>query len=148
VSLDGTPSIGTVSTSEHSVEWKIVPSGRGLTGKSIEVTFPGTVKFAPWKNQMVSSSRSLFGTIVDEDSDNEAENASNMINEEHLMEKMNKDLPPVDLEEPFCWQAYNYAKVHAFPFLYCLLIFYEVCISLLTEICLIIIFLFYISFLY
>jgi AP-5 complex subunit mu-1 len=148
VSLDGTPSIGTVSTSEHSVEWKIVPSGRGLTGKSIEVTFPGTVKFAPWKNQMVSSSRSLFGTIVDEDSDNEAENASNMINEEHLMEKMNKDLPPVDLEEPFCWQAYNYAKVRAFPFLYCLLIFYEVCISLLTEICLIIIFLFYISFLY
>ncbi|CAJ2634459.1 AP-5 complex subunit mu [Trifolium pratense] len=111
VSLDGTPSIGTVSTSEHSVEWKIVPSGRGLTGKSIEVTFPGTVKFAPWKNQMVSSSRTLFGTIVDEDSDNEAENASNMINEEHLMEKMNKDLPPVDLEEPFCWQAYNYAKV-------------------------------------
>jgi AP-5 complex subunit mu-1 len=147
VSLDGTPSIGTVSTSEHSVEWKIVPSGRGLTGKSIEVTFPGTVKFAPWKNQMVSSSRSLFGTIVDEDSDNEAENASNMINEEHLMEKMNKDLPPVDLEEPFCWQAYNYAKVHAFPFLYCLLIFYEVCISLLTEICLIVIFLFYLSFL-
>ncbi|WJX90518.1 AP-5 complex subunit mu [Trifolium repens] len=111
VSLDGTPSIGTVSTSEHSVEWKIVISGRGLTGKSIEVTFPGTVKFAPWKNQMVSSSRPLFGTIVDEDSDNEAENASNMINEEHLMEKMNKDLPPVDLEEPFCWQAYNYAKV-------------------------------------
>ncbi|GAU11069.1 hypothetical protein TSUD_196930, partial [Trifolium subterraneum] len=111
VSLDGTPSIGTVSTSEHSVEWKIVPSGRGLSGKSIEVTFPGTVKFAPWKNQTVSSSRSLFGTIVDEDSDNEAENSSNMINEEHLMEKMNKDLPPVDLEEPFCWQAYNYAKV-------------------------------------
>ncbi|CAI8610544.1 unnamed protein product [Vicia faba] len=111
ISLDGTPSLGTVSTSEHSVEWKIVTSGRGLSGKSIEVTFPGTVKFAPWKNQVVSSSRPPFGTIVDEDSDNEAENASNMVNEEHLMEKMNKDLPPVDLEEPFCWLAYNYAKV-------------------------------------
>ncbi|KAK7264554.1 hypothetical protein RJT34_32163 [Clitoria ternatea] len=112
VSLDGTPSVGTVSTSERSVEWKIVISGRGLTGKSIEVTFPGTVKFAPWQNQRVlSSSRSAFEIIADEDSDNEAENASNMVNEEHLMEKMNKDLPPVDLEEPFCWQAYNYAKV-------------------------------------
>lgn len=111
VSLDGTPSMGTVSTSEHSVEWKIVTSGRGLTGKSIEVTFPGTIKFAPWKNQTLSSSRSFVGTIVEDDSDNEAENASNMVNEEHLMEKMNKDLPPVDLEEPFCWQAYNYAKV-------------------------------------
>ncbi|CAL5198798.1 unnamed protein product [Lathyrus oleraceus] len=111
ISLDGTPSMGTVSTSEHSVEWKIVTSGRGLSGKSIEVTFPGTLKFAPWKNQVVSSSGSVFGTIVDEDSDNEAENASNMVNEEHLMEKMNKDLPPVDLEEPFCWLAYNYAKV-------------------------------------
>lgn len=110
ISLDGIPSLGTVSTSEHSVEWKIVTGGRGLTGKSIEVTFPGTVKFAPWKNQMA---RSAFGTIVDEDSDNEAENASSMVNEEHFMEKMNKDLPPVDLEEPFCWQAYNYAKVHA-----------------------------------
>ncbi|XP_027330821.1 AP-5 complex subunit mu isoform X2 [Abrus precatorius] len=111
VSLDGTPSVGTVSTSERSVEWKIVTSGRGLTGKSIEVTFPGTVKFAPWQNQRVSSSRSSFGILVEEDSDNETENASNMVNEEHLMEKMNKDLPPVDLEEPFCWQAYNYAKV-------------------------------------
>ncbi|RYR31007.1 hypothetical protein Ahy_B01g055801 isoform A [Arachis hypogaea] len=110
VSLDGTPSVGTVSTSDHSVEWKIVPSGRGLSGKSIEVTFPGTVKFAPWQNQRVPSSRSI-GATADEDSDNEAENASNMVNEEHLMEKMNKDLPPVDLEEPFCWQAYNYAKV-------------------------------------
>ncbi|XP_057725170.1 AP-5 complex subunit mu [Arachis stenosperma] len=110
VSLDGTPSVGTVSTSDHSVEWKIVPSGRGLSGKSIEVTFPGTVKFAPWQNRRVPSSRSI-GATADEDSDNEAENASNMVNEEHLMEKMNKDLPPVDLEEPFCWQAYNYAKV-------------------------------------
>ena len=34
VSFDGTPSIGTVSTTEHSVEWKIVSSGRGLFGKT------------------------------------------------------------------------------------------------------------------
>lgn len=110
VSLDGTPSAGTVSTSDHSVEWKIVTGGRGLYGKSIEVTFPGTIKFAPWQNQ-VSSSGSSYVSSIDEDSDNETENTSNTVNEEHLMEKMNKDLPPVDLEEPFCWKAYNYAKV-------------------------------------
>ncbi|CAL0325832.1 unnamed protein product [Lupinus luteus] len=110
ISLDGTPSLGTVSTSDHSLEWKIVTSGRGLSGKSIEVTFPGTINFAPWQIQRAPSSRSSFGIIADDDSDNEAENSSNMVNEEHLMEKMNKDLPPVDLEEPFCWQAYNYAK--------------------------------------
>lgn len=117
VSFDGTPSIGTVSTTEHSVEWKIVTSGRGFTGKSVEATFPGTVKFASWQTQRLPSSRSVFGSTVDEDSDAETENANNMVNiEEYLMEKMNKDLPPVDLEEPFCWHAYNYAKVCAMPF--------------------------------
>ncbi|KAJ0092897.1 hypothetical protein Patl1_25506 [Pistacia atlantica] len=117
VSFDGTPSIGTVSTTEHSVEWKIVTSGRGFTGKSVEATFPGTVKFASWQIERLPSSRSLIGSTVDEDSDAETENANNMVNiEEYLMEKMNKDLPSVDLEEPFCWHAYNYAKVCAMPF--------------------------------
>ncbi|GAV63348.1 LOW QUALITY PROTEIN: Adap_comp_sub domain-containing protein/F-box-like domain-containing protein/LRR_6 domain-containing protein [Cephalotus follicularis] len=112
MSFDGTPSIGTVSTTEHSVEWKIITSGRGLVGKSVEATFPGTVRFAPWQIQRLPSSRSGFGTIADEDSDTETESANSLVNvEEFLMEKMNKDLPPVDLEEPFCWQAYNYAKV-------------------------------------
>ncbi|CAL5417865.1 unnamed protein product [Camellia sinensis] len=112
VSFDGTPSIGTVSTTEHSVEWKIITSGRGITGKSIEATFPGTVRFAPWKTQRLISSGSVLGSIVDEDSDTETEATNNVVNvEDFLMEKMNKDLPPVDLEEPFCWQAYNYAKV-------------------------------------
>ncbi|KAJ7980166.1 AP-5 complex subunit mu-like [Quillaja saponaria] len=112
VSLDGTPSMGTVSTTDHSVEWKIVTTGRGLVGKSIEVTFPGTVKFAPWQSQRLTGSGSTLGSIVDEDSDNEAESTNNMVNmEEYLIEKMNKNLPPVDLEEPFCWRAYNYAKV-------------------------------------
>lgn len=114
VSFDGTPSIGTVSTTEHSVEWKIVSGGRGLSGKSIEATFPGTVNFAPWQTQRLPSSRSFLGSIADEDSDVETENSNNMVNmEEFIMEKMINDLPPVDLEEPFCWQAYNYAKVCA-----------------------------------
>ncbi|KAG2727345.1 hypothetical protein I3843_01G148400 [Carya illinoinensis] len=112
VSFDGIPSIGTVSTTEHSVEWKIVTSGRGLSGRSIEATFPGTVKFAPWQTQRLPSSRSGFGIIADEDSDVETENCNNVVNiEEFLMDKMSNDLPPADLEEPFCWQAYEYAKV-------------------------------------
>ncbi|KAM3707503.1 hypothetical protein ACJW31_02G029800 [Castanea mollissima] len=112
VSFDGTPSIGTVSTTEHSVEWKIVSSGRGLSGKSIEAAFPGTVNFAPWQTQRLPSSRSFLGSIADEDSDVETQNSNNMVNmEEFIMEKLINDLPPVDLEEPFCWQAYNYAKV-------------------------------------
>ncbi|KAK6930066.1 Mu homology domain, partial [Dillenia turbinata] len=112
VSFDGMPSIGTVSTIERSIEWKIITSGRGITGKSVEATFPGTIRFAPWQTQRLPSSRQGFGNIADEESDNGAKSNSNMVNvDEFLMEKMNKDLPPVDLEEPFCWQAYNYAKV-------------------------------------
>ncbi|XVF38581.1 hypothetical protein REPUB_Repub20aG0114500 [Reevesia pubescens] len=112
LSFDGTPSIGTVSNAEHSVEWKIITSGRGLSGKSIEATFSGTVRFAPWQIQRLTSFRSGFEGATDEDSDNETESTNNMVNvEEYLMEKMNKDLPPVDLEEPFSWHAYNCAKV-------------------------------------
>lgn len=113
VSFDGNPSIGTVSTTEHLVEWKIITAGRGVTGKSIEATFPGTIKFAPRQTQRLPSlSRSVQVSIAEDDSDNEPESSSNMVNvEEFLEEKMNKDLPSVDLEEPFCWQAYNYAKV-------------------------------------
>lgn len=112
VSVDGTPSIGTVSMTEHSVEWKIVASGRGISGKSIEATFPGTVRFAPWQAQKSIASGSVLGSVADEESDTEAEANNNMVNvEDFLMEKMNKDLQPIDLEEPFCWQAYDYAKV-------------------------------------
>ncbi|KAL3577687.1 hypothetical protein D5086_019191 [Populus alba] len=112
VSFDGTPSVGAVLTTEHSIEWKIIPIGRSLSGKSIEATFPGTVRFAPWQIQRFPSSNSGFGKMGDEDSDVEIESTSNMANvEEFLMEKMSKDLPPADLEEPFCWQAYRYAKV-------------------------------------
>ncbi|XP_048440449.1 AP-5 complex subunit mu [Pyrus x bretschneideri] len=112
VSFDGTPSVGMVSTTDHSVEWKIVMGGRGLT-KSIEATFPGKVQFAPWKPQKSPTSSSAFGSIADEDSDIETDgNNNNMVNvDEFLTEKMSKDLHPADLEEPFCWHAYNYAKV-------------------------------------
>ncbi|KAI3979676.1 hypothetical protein MKX01_013771 [Papaver californicum] len=113
ISLDGNPSIGTISTTEHSVEWKIVTIGRGISGKSIEATFPGTIKFAPKTIQKLSTlSRPAHGLITEDDSDDESENINNIANiEDFLLEKMNKDLPPVDLEEPFCWQSYNYARV-------------------------------------
>lgn len=112
VSFDGTPSIGIVSSTEHSVEWKIITSGRGLSGKSIEANFSGTVRFTPWQMQRLSLSRSSYVSSADEDSDVEIDNSNNMIIvEDFLVEKMNKDLPSVDLEEPFCWSAYNYAKV-------------------------------------
>lgn len=105
VSFDGTPSLGTVSITEHSVEWKIITTGRGVSGKSVEATFPGTVRFAPWQTQS-------NGTVDDEDC--EIDSSNNTINvEDFLMEKMSKDLQAVELEEPFCWQAYDYAKVHS-----------------------------------
>lgn len=116
VSFDGTPSVGIVSTTEHSVEWKIIVGGRGLSGKSIEATFPGKVQFAPWKPQISPPSSLAFGSITDEDSDTETDgNNNSMVNvEEFIMEKMSKDLHPANLEEPFCWHAYNYAKVFIF----------------------------------
>lgn len=121
VSFDGTPSIGTVSTTERSVEWRIITGGRGVSGKSVEATFPGTLKFAPWQTKKLPSSRSAFGSIDDEDSDFETDSANNMVNvEDFLMEKMSKDLQAVDLEEPFCWQAYSYAKVCCLLLLLCL----------------------------
>ncbi|KAL0388686.1 UNVERIFIED_CONTAM: AP-5 complex subunit mu [Sesamum radiatum] len=53
-----------------------------------------------------------LGSMTDEDSDLETESGGSMVNvEDYIMEKMSKDLQAVDLEEPFCWQAYNYAKV-------------------------------------
>ncbi|KAJ6790734.1 AP-5 complex subunit mu [Iris pallida] len=112
-SFDGNPSTGTVSNTEHSLEWKIITRGRGITGKSIEATFSGTVRFLPRASQKLSAlSKSILGVMVEEDSDIEQDGSSNNSNmDEYLMGKMIKDLQPVDLEEPLCWQAYNYAKV-------------------------------------
>lgn len=112
-SIDGNPSIGTVSMTEVAVEWKIITSGRGISGKSIEATFSGTVRFLPRTTQRVPSRPMLLvaGSVVEEDSEVEQDSSNNVNIEEYLMEKMNKDLQAVDLEEPLCWQAYNYAKV-------------------------------------
>ncbi|KAL6623313.1 hypothetical protein ACP70R_033192 [Stipagrostis hirtigluma subsp. patula] len=113
-SYDGNPSIGTVSMTEHSIEWRIVSSGRGLSGRSIEATFSGTVRFLPRTTQRSNSSfRSVSSTVYAEDSDGEQDNnIKNGANlDDYIMEKMNKDLQAVDLEEPLSWQAYNYAKV-------------------------------------
>ncbi|KAK4477980.1 hypothetical protein RD792_017245 [Penstemon davidsonii] len=111
VSFEGTPSTGTVTHTDHSVDWKIITNTRSVSGKSIEATFPGTVRFAPWQPQRLPSSGSAFGSMADEDSDLETESSSMVNVEDYIMEKMSRDLQAVDLEEPFCWQAYNYAKV-------------------------------------
>ncbi|CAM0949909.1 unnamed protein product [Alopecurus aequalis] len=112
-SYDGIPSVGTVSMTEHSIEWRIVSSGRGLSGRSIEAAFSGTVRFHSKTAQRVNSSfLSVSTTAYTEDSDCEQDNTKNSSNlDDYLMEKMNKDLPAVDLEEPLSWHAYNYAKV-------------------------------------
>ncbi|KAL5206521.1 hypothetical protein ABZP36_034730 [Zizania latifolia] len=111
-SYDGNPSVGTVSMTEHSIEWRIVSSGRGLSGRSIEATFSGTVRFHPITARVNSSFLSVSSTAFAEDSDSEQDNTKNGANlDDYLMEKMNKDLQAVDLEEPLSWQAYNYAKV-------------------------------------
>ncbi|KAJ1265552.1 hypothetical protein BS78_08G084500 [Paspalum vaginatum] len=112
-SYDGNPSIGTASMTEHSIEWRIISSGRGLSGRSIEATFPGTVRFLPRTTQRTNSSlRSVSSTAFAEDSDSEQDNVKNVASlDDYIMEKINKDLQAVDLEEPLSWQAYNYAKV-------------------------------------
>ncbi|KAL3812740.1 hypothetical protein ACJIZ3_014008 [Penstemon smallii] len=111
VSFEGTPSTGTITHTDHSVDWKIITNTRSVSGKSIEATFPGTVRFAPWQPQRLPSSGSALGSMADEDSDLETESSSMVNVEDYIMEKMSRDLQAVDLEEPFCWQAYNYAKV-------------------------------------
>ncbi|XP_047950591.1 AP-5 complex subunit mu isoform X1 [Salvia hispanica] len=110
VSFDGTPSIGTVSNTEHSLDWRIITNTRIASGKSIEATFSGTVRFAPWQAQKVPSSGSAL--MGDEDSDLESESSGSMVNvEDYIMEKVIKDLPAADLEDPFNRKAYNYATV-------------------------------------
>lgn len=112
--FDGNPSIGTVSSTDHSIEWKIVTSGRGITGKSIEATFPGTIRFAPSPtiHRFSSPTRPNQDSLAENESDDESKSPDSMVNvEDYLIEKMNRDLQSVELEEPFCWQAYNYAKV-------------------------------------
>ena len=85
---------------------------RGLSGRSIEATFPGTVKFLPRTTQRTNSSfRLVSSTAYTEDSDSEQDVKNGASLDDYIMEKINKDLQAVDLEEPLSWQAYNYAKV-------------------------------------
>ncbi|EPS60091.1 hypothetical protein M569_14712, partial [Genlisea aurea] len=113
VSLEGTPSVGTVSNTDHSVEWRMITNPRSVSGKSIEATFSGTVRFEPWKAlKLPPLPRSEFGVMVDEDSDPETDPTGDGVSvEDYTTEKSNRDLQPVALEEPFSWQAYNFAKV-------------------------------------
>ncbi|KAJ9154405.1 hypothetical protein P3X46_027742 [Hevea brasiliensis] len=101
VSFDGTPSVGAVSKTGHSVEWKIIPSGRNLTGKSIEATLSGTIRFAPLQIQRVPSSKYGSENMSEGESDIEAESANNMVNVEEFLIGKTKDLPPVDLKGHF-----------------------------------------------
>lgn len=84
-----------------------------MTAKSLEATFPGTIKFAPKTTNRYSYTSNLKAEAMrEEESDSEVEGSNGMNNiEEVLEEKMNKDLRSVDLEESFCWEDYNYAKV-------------------------------------
>jgi AP-5 complex subunit mu-1 len=104
VAVEGTPSVGTLSTTEHSMEWKIIVSGRGLASKSTEVTFPGTVKFA--RKLTPQGNGDAF---KDEESDIE----SNLQNSEYFDVKPGNGgtgLQAAEWEEPLCWEAYSYAK--------------------------------------
>ncbi|KAF2311040.1 hypothetical protein GH714_019261 [Hevea brasiliensis] len=101
VSFDGTPSVGAVSKTGHSVEWKIIPSGRNLIGKSIEATLSGTIRFAPLQIQRVPSSKYGSENMSEGESDIEAESANNMVNVEEFLIGKTKDLPLVDLKGHF-----------------------------------------------
>lgn len=91
IGVEGVPSVGTVSQTEHSIEWKIV-LGRSLP-KGTEVTYPGTVKFAP-------------NTNGKRQNDDESE----MSVEENELFKGEAPPLPADMEEPLCWEAYSFAK--------------------------------------
>jgi AP-5 complex subunit mu-1 len=74
LSIDGIPSIGTVSMTDKFIEWKIVTSGRGISGKKVDATFYGSVRFhliEVNKSLSVSLSKSILGHAAEEDSDEE-----------------------------------------------------------------------------
>eukprot|EP00249_Psilotum_nudum_P020198 c27600_g1_i1 orf=232-2142(+) len=115
LALDGNPSMGTISVSDHLVEWKIVVSGRGLS-KNTEATFPGTIKFGQMLDlKMPNKHRKAIHYYHGEEFNPEIEADSETAKGQDLFqEKMSKgdaNLAAVDLDEPFCWEAYSYAKV-------------------------------------
>eukprot|EP00252_Welwitschia_mirabilis_P024482 TRINITY_DN7286_c0_g1_i1.p1 TRINITY_DN7286_c0_g1~~TRINITY_DN7286_c0_g1_i1.p1 ORF type:complete len:534 (+),score=102.62 TRINITY_DN7286_c0_g1_i1:113-1603(+) len=112
--VDGNPSVGTVSTTEHSVEWKIIISGRSITAKSMEATFPGTIKFAPRTvaTRRNTSKSNLTIEVTNQDECNINDDVTDIIEGDSLEGKSANDLNSSELEEPFCWEAYDYAKVN------------------------------------
>ena len=113
ISIDGNPSMGVFSAFENLVEWKLV-SARALS-KNTEVTFPGTIRFGQTMN-VKSSNRPQFTLDgYSDEFDLVAEsNADKNQAQDMLQERMTKEdlkLAAVDLNEPFCWDAYSYAKV-------------------------------------
>lgn len=114
LSLDGNPSLGTISAFENLVEWKIVISARGLS-KSTEVTFPGTIKFGQLIDSKVPKKSRITLDDYSEDFDVETEASvdKNKVQDtlQEAMTREDANLAAVELEEPFCWEAYSYAKV-------------------------------------
>ncbi|XP_024365716.1 AP-5 complex subunit mu [Physcomitrium patens] len=94
VGVEGVPSVGTVSQTDHSIEWKIV-LGRGLP-KGTEVTYPGTVKFASDVN------RRTKGELDDSDTEFDSQ--------ENEAFKGEANVQAADMEDPLCWEAYSFAK--------------------------------------
>jgi AP-5 complex subunit mu-1 len=105
VGVEGVPSVGTVSQTDHSIEWKIV-LGRVLP-KGTEVTYPGTVKFAPSTSRQTKSESQGDAFRLD-DSDTEVDLSQE--NESFKGERGEATPLPADMEEPLCWEAYSFAK--------------------------------------
>ncbi|EFJ28322.1 hypothetical protein SELMODRAFT_267388 [Selaginella moellendorffii] len=97
--LDGAPSMGTVSNTDHSIEWKILAGHRSTISKSMEVTYSGTVKFAP--RAVDTNQRDTVGFSDDDEID---------CGNENKMDKADMNLVAAKWEDPFCWEAYSYAK--------------------------------------
>ncbi|GBG61197.1 hypothetical protein CBR_g19730 [Chara braunii] len=78
-SLEGTPSLGTVTTTEHSVDWKIVIGGRTAIAKPLEVNMSGTIKFVPSSPQSTvgGGDGKLNGMQVDDEDDEDEDEEDN-----------------------------------------------------------------------
>lgn len=98
LAMDGTPSYGSATTTDHSIEWKIIVSGRAHAAKHNDVTFSGTVKFAP----LSESERYSY--------ENEGDADDRSANHFEGAETGDGGVEPAKWEDPFCWEAYNYAK--------------------------------------
>ncbi|BBN02949.1 AP-5 complex subunit mu-1 [Marchantia polymorpha subsp. ruderalis] len=105
LAVDGVPSYGQLVTTEHAIEWKIVVTGRGHSSKHNEVTFSGTVKFAPESTSGRVSQYATADPYEESDGEGDAQNTNF-----EGAEAGDGGADPADWEEPFCWGAYNYAK--------------------------------------